>query len=233
MTCENTLDPRRGNDVLIKVSNSFGGVAVTFTDATEKVGAVAHGLSNGDAVAFSSVTGPTTVLANTVYWVINKSNDDFELSSTDPNGDVGSTPVNIDADGTGTSIAVFREIAGLQSASIALGAEEVEITNKNSDSWKELLSNTGTRSATISGSGFSMDDFSHDLLNNIFLNNEIRKFRLYLEGSVGAALDASGDAYYEGCFKITQLTFSGEANNTQNIELSLSSSGAVTRTKVA
>ena len=233
MACENTLNPRKGNDILIKVSNDFNNKAVTFTTADDKVNFVAHGLPEGSAVAFSAIVTTTSVVIDTVYFVVNVLADSFELSSTDPNSSAGTTLVTVDSDGTGTSIKVFREIAALTSASIALSSEEVDITNKNSNEWKELLNGAGVKSAVISGSGFSSDDFSQGLMDSIFLAGEIREYRLYREGSVGAALDASGDDYFQMCAKITSLSYSGESNQAQTIELSLSSSGNVTSTQVA
>lgn len=233
MSCENTLNPRRGNDVLIKIGNAFDAKAVTFTATDDKVNFTAHGLSNGDAVAFSAVNTTTSIAANTVYFVINAATDDFELSSTDPNLPDGSTPVVVDVDGDGTSIEVFREIAALQSGSITIGSEVVDITNKNSNKWRELLSGEGIKSAEIAGSGFSVDDFSQGLMDKVALSGEIRKYRLYREGQVGAALDASGDDYFQMCAKVNNLSYAGEANQAQTIELALSSSGEVTLTEVA
>jgi len=233
MACENTLNPRKGNDILIKVSNDFNAKAVTFSTPDDKVNFVAHGLINGDAVAFSAVTTTTTVVIDTVYYVVDKAADTFELSSTDPNSSAGTTLVTIDADGSGVSIKVFREVASLTSASIGLSSEEVDITNKNSNQWKELLNGAGVKSASISGSGFSSNDFSQGLIDSLFLSGEIREYRLYREGAIGASLDVSGDDYFQMCAKITSLTYAGEANQAQTIEISLSSSGTVTQNQVA
>lgn len=83
---------------------SFGskdaGTTCTFTNATEKVDDVAHGRSNGDKIMFSNSGGalPAELNDYTVYYIINKTDDAFEVSLTS-----GGAAVTFTDDGTGTN----------------------------------------------------------------------------------------------------------------------------------
>lgn len=71
---------------------------ITFNSGTDKVLLTAHGLIDGDQVSFvSSGTLPNNLALNTVYYVVNKTNDDFQISLTE-GGDV----VDIGSGGSGT-----------------------------------------------------------------------------------------------------------------------------------
>lgn len=76
------------------------GVTCTFTNATERVNKVGHGLANGDKVMFSNSGGalPTGFVNYIVYYVVNKNNDDFQVSLTS-----GGAAVTISDDGSGTN----------------------------------------------------------------------------------------------------------------------------------
>lgn len=64
----------------------------------EKLDITAHGFMDGDRVQLTSTTTlPAGLSANTVYFVINKTDNDFELSTTE-----GGSAVNITDNGTGT-----------------------------------------------------------------------------------------------------------------------------------
>lgn len=76
------------------------GVTCTFTNATERVNKVAHGLTDGTKIMFSNSGGalPTGLSAITVYYVVNKNADDFQVSLT-----VGGAAVTFSDDGSGTN----------------------------------------------------------------------------------------------------------------------------------
>ena len=69
---------------------------VTFTDAGDLVGRVAHGHSNGDMVRFYSIASTTGLTEAQYYYVINKSADSFQVSAT-----VNGSAVTLTTDGTG------------------------------------------------------------------------------------------------------------------------------------
>lgn len=80
-TYETLYDHRRAN-----TPNTHGintGVACTFTNATNIVNAVAHGLANDDIIEFTTDnTLPAELTADTKYFVVNKADDTFQVSLT-------------------------------------------------------------------------------------------------------------------------------------------------------
>jgi len=87
----------------VATSDTAGvGVVCTFTNATEKVNKAGHLLSNGDKIMFSDdgVGGalPAELNDYTVYYIVNKGTDDFEVSLTS-----GGAAVSFTDDGTGTN----------------------------------------------------------------------------------------------------------------------------------
>jgi len=82
-------------------------VTCTATVATDKINAVAHGLSNGDAVIFETdgtIIGGLTA-DTVVYYVINKADDTFEVSTI-----IGGTKVTI-TDAQATSNHKFLKVS--------------------------------------------------------------------------------------------------------------------------
>jgi hypothetical protein len=76
------------------------GVVCTFTNATERINKVGHGLSNGNKVMFGNSGGalPSGLVNYIVYYVVNKNNDDFQVSLTE-----GGAAVTFSDDGSGTN----------------------------------------------------------------------------------------------------------------------------------
>lgn len=74
------------------------GTAFTTDFTTDYLTSTAHGLSNGDRVmVYSGTTLPAPLAANTVYFVINKTADTFQVSLT-----LGGSAVNLTDNGTDT-----------------------------------------------------------------------------------------------------------------------------------
>jgi hypothetical protein len=73
------------------------GRAVTFTDAGDLVNLTAHGLSNGDEVAFSVITTTTGIVINTIYFVVNAAADTFQVASAS-----GGAALPLTTNGSGT-----------------------------------------------------------------------------------------------------------------------------------
>lgn len=72
--------------------------AFTFDNTTDTLEAVAHGLSNNDEVLLTTTgTFPSGVNPNQVYYVVNKTTDDFQISDV-KNG----TAITFTTNGTGT-----------------------------------------------------------------------------------------------------------------------------------
>ncbi|GEM_PF-2130183 len=75
--------------------------AVTFTDAGDLVNRAAHGLANGMKISFSSITSTTGIAVNTPYYVVNKTNDTFQVSLT-----LGGVAIALVTNGSGNLIAI-------------------------------------------------------------------------------------------------------------------------------
>jgi len=104
------------------------GRAVTFTDVGDLVNLTAHGLSNGDEVAFSVITTTTGIVINTIYFVVNAAADTFQVAST-----LGGAALPLTTNGSGTvrynstivsivpntSVTMSRPMAGGSSQTLA------------------------------------------------------------------------------------------------------------------
>ncbi len=87
-----------GSASLQRTFSAESGTAFTSDLSTDFLTSTAHGLANGDRImVFSSDTLPTGLSASTVYFVVNKTTDTFQLSLTS-----GGSAINITANGTGT-----------------------------------------------------------------------------------------------------------------------------------
>ena len=87
--------------------SKFAWVTCTATVATDKINATAHGLSDNDAVIFETdgtIIGGITA-DTTVYYVVNKADDTFEVSTV-----IGGTKVTI-TDAQATSNHKFTEVS--------------------------------------------------------------------------------------------------------------------------
>jgi hypothetical protein len=69
--------------------------AVTANATTDKIEKTAHGLENNDPVVFTAASAPGNLTMGSVYYVINKTANDFEVSST-----VGGSAIDISSNGT-------------------------------------------------------------------------------------------------------------------------------------
>lgn len=119
--------------------------------------------------------------------------------------------------GDGAGSETFTTIGGLRSNTITINNEEVDITNKDSAGWKELLENAGVKSVSMSASGVFKDDAQIDLVNTRMIAGTIGNFQLVL---------SNGD-YYQGAFQINSFERTGEYNGAEMFSISLTSSGAV------
>lgn len=80
---------------------------VTFDNTTDKASYTAHGLVNGQSLYFTVSGGsmPTGLSANTIYYVVNKSANDFQLAATK-----GGSAIDFTTNGSGTITAHITSI---------------------------------------------------------------------------------------------------------------------------
>jgi hypothetical protein len=97
ITTGNTADLVAGMQVTGTGSPLSSPVSVTFQDTGDTVTLVAHGLENDDEVSFAAITSTTGLAVNTIYYIVNKTTDTFQVAST-----IGGSPLPLTTDGSGT-----------------------------------------------------------------------------------------------------------------------------------
>lgn len=124
-------------------------------------------------------------------------------------------------DVTGASPTAYTAFTGLRATSLKLNGNQVDITNKNSNAWQELLSNAGVRKIDISGSGLYdgtpgqvFNFVEKAALSNTFIDAEVT----FANGVV-----------YSGTWAISDFSLDGPYDNAQTFSLSLMSHGPVIR----
>jgi TP901-1 family phage major tail protein len=112
----------------------------------------------------------------------------------------------------------YETIAGMRSHRIALNAETVDITDRDSAGrWRELLGAAGSQRASISGAGIFKDQASDALVRTAFFE--------------GALLDCQvvipDFGTLSGPFQVTALEYSATHNAEIGFDLALESAGAL------
>jgi len=97
ITTNNTASLEPGMQVTGIGAPVTSAIAVTITDSTDTINLNDHGLQDGDEVSFATITTTTGIIINTVYYVINSTQNDFQLSTT-----ISGSPINLVNDGSGT-----------------------------------------------------------------------------------------------------------------------------------
>jgi len=130
---------------VMSLSTSIG--SATFVDSTNRVALNSHGLTNGSAVYFSSITSTSGISINTVYYVINATADDFQLATLS-----GGSVVDLVTNGTG--ILCKNPMVSLTGAGSNIGS----YSSNNS-----TLSVIGQLGATITGPQYAQCGRSVDI----------------------------------------------------------------------
>ncbi len=81
--------------------------SVTFTDAGDTVNLTSHGLSNNQAVAFTSITSTTGISTHTLYYVVGATANTFQVATT-----VGGSAIALTTNGSGTLVRSIPKTAG-------------------------------------------------------------------------------------------------------------------------
>jgi TP901-1 family phage major tail protein len=121
---------------------------------------------------------------------------------------------------TGVSPVTYSNLGGIKSTSFSIGNELVDITDMDSNGWRELLADAGVRSIKISGSGVFKGSANETLMLNRALDASLHVYELEDEG---------GDAF-SGLFMVSSLEYSGEHNGARQYSVTLESSGVITYT---
>lgn len=120
--------------------------------------------------------------------------------------------------GDGAIPEVFTTIGGMRSTSLSINSEAVDVTNKASGGWRELLGGAGLKSVSVTGAGVFTNSAAEQTLQQKVLGGTVNSYEIIFE---------SGNKF-TGSFQATRLDFTGDYNGERNYSLTLVSSGAVT-----
>jgi TP901-1 family phage major tail protein len=111
-------------------------------------------------------------------------------------------------------------VAKLRSVSLSISGETVDVTNKDSTGWRELLAGAGIRSASVS-------------VNGVYTAAETRLQALAMSGEEETCrvIDEDGD-YFGGDFIVTSFEKGGEYNGEITFSATLESAGVIAFTAV-
>ena len=119
--------------------------------------------------------------------------------------------------GNGGNPPVFATVAGMRTTQMSVNGEPVNVTNKDSGGWRELLSGAGIRSVSVSASGIFTGSAAETQLKSNALSGLLDDYELSFE---------SGERM-TGRFLVTRLDYAGDHNGERNYALNLESSGEV------
>ena len=125
--------------------------------------------------------------------------------------------IKLDMTGSGT----FETLAGLRASKITFNAETVDVTNlQSAGGWRELLGNTGVRSASLAGSGVFRDEETDARARQLFFDGDIPQLQVIIPDF----------GIIEGPFQITSLEYAGNYDGEATFDLSLTSGGSLSFT---
>lgn len=119
--------------------------------------------------------------------------------------------------GNGGTPVIYATVAGLRTTQLSVNGEAVNVTNKDSGGWRELLSGAGVRSVSVSGAGIFTGSPAEVRVRGNVLAGAIDDYELSFE---------SGERM-RGRFLVTRLDYAGDYNGERSYTMSLESSGPV------
>lgn len=119
--------------------------------------------------------------------------------------------------GNGATPVVYATMAGLRTTQLSINGDAVNITNKGSGGWRELLSGAGVRSVSVSGAGVFTGSAAEARLKSNALAGLIDDCELSFE---------SGERL-QGRFLVSRLDYAGDYNGERSYTVALESSGPV------
>ena len=124
-------------------------------------------------------------------------------------------------DQTGTSPTTYTTMAGLRATQLKINGNQVDITNKTSNGWQELLSDAGVRKIDVTASG-EYDATAGSV--NVFLEKAS-----LANTFIDAEIVFGNGVAYTGTWAISDYTTDGPYDNAQTFSLTLTSHGPVIR----
>ena len=111
----------------------------------------------------------------------------------------------------------YTTIAGLRTTQLQIAGEAVNVTNKDSGGWRELLSGAGVRAVSVSAAGIFTGSAGEAKIRTHALTGMIDDYELSFE---------SGERM-QGRFLVVRLEYAGDYNGERNYTIGLESSGQV------
>jgi predicted secreted protein len=211
--CNTAQNEVGGKDLLLKKCKEF--TAIETTNASANIEITGHGAKVGDIILFSDV-GTNTVINTDDFYIVREV---IDANTITIKATLQGSAIVMDATSSVLKALVFRNLGGLRSKEFGLSSEAVDITNVDSDEWSSMLDGAGIRSASMSGSGVWTNELVFQEFFADFVANRLTCLAL---------VDAKSGRVYEGCFKITELSVSGDYDAEGTYSVSAESSGPVT-----
>jgi TP901-1 family phage major tail protein len=211
MNCNTTQKEIGGKSLLLKACSDALATSVATSD---NLTITAHELKVGDFVAFKTIGMNTTINLTSFYYVKEVVNANTVKISATKSG----SAIVFDDSETDMMVLLFKNIAGIRSKEISFSSEGIDITNQDSDEWMTMLDKAGIRSVSISGSGVYNAGTAFKSVRDKFLANSLVCLMF---------VDVIQSEIIEGCFKITEFTFSGDYDAEASFSISAESSGQI------
>ncbi|MDA5194950.1 phage tail protein [Govanella unica] len=122
--------------------------------------------------------------------------------------------------GDGAMPELFTTIGGMRATSLSINNELVDVTNKSSGGWREILGGAGTRAIAVTGSGVFTNSAAEKIFQGKVMTAAVSNYEIAFE---------SGDSF-RGAFFAANLDFSGDHNGERTYSLRLDSAGVVSFT---
>jgi TP901-1 family phage major tail protein len=124
-------------------------------------------------------------------------------------------------DTTGLSPTVYQTVAGMRATQLKLNGNQVDITNKSSNGWQELLADAGVRKIDVTASGEydATAGSPFNFLEKVALANTF----------IDAEITFGSGVVYTGTWAISDFTVDGPYDNAQTFSMTLTSHGPVIR----
>jgi len=119
--------------------------------------------------------------------------------------------------GDGSATPVFTTIAGLRTTQLSIKGAPIDVTNKGSAGWRDLLSGAGVRSVSVAAAGVFMNTAAEVRMRNNALSGIVDDYQL--------SFDSGGTM--TGKFLVAKLDYAGDFSNERSYTIALESSGAV------
>jgi TP901-1 family phage major tail protein len=120
--------------------------------------------------------------------------------------------------GNGVSPQTFSTLGGIRSRTISINNDSVDITDSDNAPWRQLMSDTGLRSVSLSGSGVFKDEAAINTVENLAFSGLIEEFQVVF---------GNGDII-QGLFQVTSFEYAGEHTSEQTYSVSMESAGIAT-----